>query len=40
MSRSAVCAHLTHVHEVEPRTPEGCEDASRWAMTGSTSGCA
>ena len=26
MSPSAVCAHLTHVHDVEPRTPEGCEE--------------
>jgi len=23
---SAVCSHLSHIHNVQPRTPEGCEE--------------
>ena len=26
MARRQVCAHIAQVHEVEPRTPEGCEE--------------
>jgi uncharacterized UBP type Zn finger protein len=26
MSRRLVCTHIAQLHEVEPRTPEGCEE--------------